>query len=144
MADLGWEDDEVTWGGVELSSKDFAPVFLAGSEFFILGGDSTVAQNVELERRAIIYGGGGIVIGRAVYPQILGPNGQDIQISLGAHDTPEGAITWEGPYNFTIDEDDFVDFDIAGKYLAIRFASSIIPVWTLQAYIVDYTISGVH
>ncbi|MCK5607404.1 hypothetical protein KAR91_36305 [Candidatus Pacearchaeota archaeon] len=144
MADLGWEDDDATWGGIELTSKDFAPVFLSTTDFYALGFDPTVALDSHIERIAVVHANGMPVLGQMVWPQILGPDGFAIQISLGASETPEGAIDWEGPYNFTIGEDTFVDFAVAGKYLAIRFASSGVAAWTLQSYSIDYVTIGIH
>ncbi len=144
MADLGWEDDDATWGGIELTSKDFAPVFLSGTDFYALGFDPTAALTTFIERIAVVHANGMPVLGQLVWPQILGPDGSTIQISLGASETPEGAIDWEGPYDFTIGEDTFVDFVVPGKYLAIRFASTGVAAWTLQSYSIDYVGIGIH
>ena len=143
-ADLGWEDNDVTWGGIELSSLDFAPVYIDGMDFKVLGYDGSIALDTFLERKAVVYERGASVLGTGVWPDIIGPSGQAIQIMLGSHDVPEGAVTWEGPYDFVIGEDDFVDFAIAGRYLAIRFESSGVSSWTLQSYDIDYEIVGRH
>lgn len=142
MADLGWEDDDATWKGVELKSRDFLPVFLDGTTFFGLGIDATNALEIVLERKAIIHEDGFVVQGQFVWPQILGPEGGIILITLGASDTPDGAITWEGPYDFVIGTDTFSDYIVEGKYLAIRFTSTGIASWTLQSYSIDYEIIG--
>ena len=142
--DLGWEDDDVTWGGVELSSLDFAPVYLDGVDFKILGYDNTQPLDTFLERKAVVHEEGRAILGTSVWPDIIGPQGASIQILLGSHETPEGAIDWEGPYDFVIGGDDYVDFAITGRYLAIRFESSGIPSWTLQSYDIEYEIVGRH
>jgi hypothetical protein len=142
--DLGWEADDVPWGGVDLSSKDFAPVYVNGTEFYLLGGDNSLALPIFLERRVAVQSGGQAMLGLAVWPQIIGPTGHDIEILLGGSETPEGPIDWEGPYNFTIGEDNFVDFAVAGNYLHIRFQSAGVPVWTLQNYGIEYEVIGRH
>lgn len=142
MVDLGWEDDDASWGGIELTSKDFAPVFLDGTDFYVLGFDPEAALTSFLERKSVVHEDGRPLLGLMVWPQVLGPDGFAIQIWLGGAETPDGAITWEGPYDFTIGTDTFVDFAIAGKYLAIRFASTGVPAWTLQSYSIDYEITG--
>lgn len=144
MADLGWEDDDATWGGVELTSKEFNPVFVEGMNFHGLGLDATVALTSFIERKAVIHENGLVVMGGLVWPQILGPDGGIIGISLGASETPDGAIDYEGPYNFVIGTDTFLDFAVAGKYLAIRFESAGVSAWTLQSYIIDYKVIGIH
>lgn len=144
MADLGWEDDDVTWGGVELSSKDFAPILLFGDSFYILGHATSAALSSYVERKAIVHVPGKVVIGREVWPQITGPEGEIIKISLGSHDTPDGGITWEGPYDFVIGSTEFLDFAVTGRYLAVRFESTTVPSWKLQSYVIDYEITGEH
>lgn len=142
--DLGWEDDDVTWGGIELGSKDFAPVILDGAGFKILGFDPTAPLDVFLERKSVVNERGAALLGLSVWPQIIGPTGEIIKISLGGHETPDGAIDYEGPYDFIIGQDTFVDFAVAGKYLAIRFESIGVPVWTLQSFDIAYEIIGRH
>lgn len=144
-AGLGWEDDDVTWGGLQLSSKDFAPIFIAdGTAFYAFGYNSEAPLDVFLERRAALTARGKPVLLRSVWPHIEGPKGYDIQIWAGGHETPQGEIDWEGPYNFTIGEDTFTDFLVSGRYIAIRFSSSGTPVWSLQSYDLEFEVIGVN
>ena len=140
--DVSWEGDDETWGGVDLTAKDFMPIFINGSDFFILGQNANLGKACFVERKAVVEGQGVALLGSAVWPQILGPVGSSVQISLGAHDTPDGAIDWEGPYDFVIGQDEFVDFCVSGKYLAVRIESQEIPVWTLQSFTIEYEIIG--
>ena len=142
--DLGWEDDDVTWGGVEIGSKDFAPVYVTDLDFKILGYDASSALDAYIERRAVLSERGAIVLGTAIWPDIQGPTGQPILVSMGAHDTPDGSIDWEGPYAFYIGQDQFVDFAVSGKYLATRFEGAGVSAWTLQSYDVEYEVVGRH
>lgn len=142
--DPSWEDDDVTWGGLLLSSKDLAPVGIFGKEFKALGIGEDQNLSVYLERRAVVYDGGRILIGRGVYPQILGPIGEKVLISLGAHDSPDGSIDYEGPYEFTIGEDIMVDFAVSGQYLAVRFETEELPIWRLSGFSIDYAVVGEH
>lgn len=137
-ADLGWEDDDRTWGGILLSAQQFVPMFSSGQEFFVLAGSASNSPDFFLERVGLCEERGYFVQGQMVWPHIAGPAGSAIQISLGAHETPEGAIDWEGPYDFVIGQDEYLDFWVSGRFLAIRFESSGIPVWTLQSFQVDY------
>ncbi len=61
---------------------------------------------------------------------------------LGGSESPDGPVDWEGPYDFVIGQDHKVDFAVAGNYLAVRFQSSGVPVWTLQAYGIEYEVIG--
>ncbi len=144
VADNTWEDDDVAWGGTQLQARNFAPVYTLNDKFYLLGYGTISYVDTYLERRAVINERGNEILAGHVWPQIEGPLGTDIQIYLGSHETPDGAIDWEGPFNFTIGVDTFADFSISGKYIAIRFESSGIPKWTLQSYDIDYEVIGVH
>lgn len=137
-----WEDDDVSWGGVELGSRDLAPMFIQDDLFKVYGYGLTVYLDSYLEKTGIVLARGREVEVGYVYPHITGPTGSAVQVSLGSHETPNGAIDWEGPYDFIIGEDTFVDFSISGNYIAIRFESSGIPVWALQSYDIEYRVVG--
>lgn len=144
MPQATWEENDVTWGGSLLTSKNFLPAMLDGLTFFSPGNDAAISLDVYIERKAVVHENGLIVQGQLVWPQFLGPDGGIVLISLGAADTPDGAVTWEGPYNFVLGTDTFLDFLVTGKYLAIRFESSTVSGWTLQSYIIDYDVIGLN
>jgi len=140
--DLGWEDDDVTWGGLQLTSKDLVPVAVVEQSFFLVGQATNAPLALFLERQAVVYEPGFVVLGTKIIPDIEGADGYTIQISLGGHRTLSGAVDWEGPYDFVIGEDDFADFAVSGKYLAVKFESTGVPQWTLQSYTIEYEIVG--
>jgi len=142
--DPAWEDDDVVWGGTQLTSKELNPVFVEGVNFWGLGLDATAPLTVFLERMAVVHADGLVLLGGLVWPLVQGPSGGIIGISLGASETPEGAIDWEGPYDFIIGTDTFLDFMVTGKYLAIRFESTGVAAWSLQSYSIDYEVIGLH
>ena len=142
MADVAWEDWTSAWGGVDLTSKDFAPVYIQTADFYILGYDPGSALATSFERTAVLHANGRALLGRGIWPQIVGPSGGVIGISLGGSETPEGAVDWEGPYNFTIGTDTFVDFAVPGKYLSVKFESTTVAGWSLQSYDIDYELVG--
>lgn len=139
-----WEDDDVLWGGLQLGSKNRAPIFVDGTQFYILGRGTEIYLDSYIERKAAVYANGLTLLGRGIYPQITGAKGQVIQISLGGHDLPEGEVDWEGPYDFTIGEDVRIDFQVSGKYLATKFESSLVSRWQLQSFDVDYEVVGIE
>jgi hypothetical protein len=142
--DPSWEDDDVPWGGLLLTSKDFAPVFMSGDEFFVAGEGPDKPLEILLERKAQIFDQGRAILGRTLFPQIIGPDGGEVLISLGGQQTPDGAVDWEGPYSFIIGQDISVDFAVTGRYLAVRFESTNTSVWRLPSYDIDYEVVGVY
>ena len=138
-----WNETSDLWGGVALGSKQFAPVYCASTSFYIFGYDSSTALDTRAERKALIHERGYSLLGTYVWPVIIGASdGDTIQVSLGGSETPEGAIDWEGPYDFEIGADTFVDFAVDGRYLSVKFESTDVIAWTLQSYDVDYEFTG--
>ena len=136
--DPAWEDDEATWGGASLGSKSFAPIFIQDNTFAIFNRSGASYVNAFLERRALLSAEGAGFLGKGIYPQVKGAKGTVLKVSMGGHDEIDGAVDWEGPYDFVIGEDTFVDFEVEGQYLAVRFESEGIPNWKLLSYRVEY------
>lgn len=72
-----------------------------------------------------------------VWPKVKTQNGTGFKIRVGASSTPDGSISWSplrafdpavAPYV------DFIDLDISGPYLAIRFESADDTLWRLDSY----------
>jgi hypothetical protein len=142
--DPTWEEDDAPWGGQLLGAKDLTPVYSIDESFYALGQGFDKPLECYFERRAVVFDKGLALIGRFVFPQIIGPSQGSVWISLGGHNTPDGQVDWEGPYEFKIGEDVSVDFAVAGRYLAIRFESTDTSVWGLQSFDIDYEITGVY
>lgn len=77
---------------------------------------------------------------RSVYPRLNAPNPVTLKISVGAQDSPSGAVTWEGPYDYVSGTDVKVDFMISGKYLAVRFEETSDQPWEFSGYTLDLDI----
>lgn len=142
--DPDWEADDTPWGGVLLGSRGFAPVYAKDDSFFALGlgFDKTLACS--MERKGLVFEQGWSLLGRAIFPQVSGPSGSKVYISLGGQSDLDGEVDWEGPYDFVIGEDVSVDFAVAGRYLAVKFESEETGVWKLPSYTVDYEVTGVY
>lgn len=76
---------------------------------------------------------------KRVVPNI---QGGPVEIMLGSHTTPDGAITWQGPKLFNPATDREVTFDVVGPYIAIRFQSTGITPWELVSYALDIELIG--
>ena len=78
----------------------------------------------------------------AVAPIIVSTNPVTMRVSVGAQDTPDGPITWDGPYNFNSDTDEYVDCFIEGKYIAVRFECSDEVSWKMEGYGLNIELVG--
>jgi len=67
----------------------------------------------------------------------------NVEIMVGASNTPEGAVTWAGPYSFDPETQNKIDTLVSGKYLALRIQSSTNVGWRLNSYAMDVANNGV-
>src|SRR5690606_28516135 len=74
---------------------------------------------------------------KKVVPIFRGSPGTVINIFVGAQDSMEGGVTWDGPHEFVIGRDTFVTPLISGKFIAIRFESLGQKQWSLLSYDLD-------
>lgn len=153
-----WEDAGYPWGGSTLKSLKPLPVFSKGfdfiqaelSETFIDGTPITVV----LERLGLtLYGRDRqgnwkedaelVKHIKGLWPIFRGRKGTQIKIYVGAQDDPEDPVTWDGPFIYTIGQDEsMIDPVVSGKYIAVRFESSGQPPWVLASYKLDITKVG--
>lgn len=70
--------------------------------------------------------------------------GGSVQVMVGSHDSPEGAVTWSAPTTVdpTTEAGSKVDVLVSGKYLAIRIQSDDNVGWKLHSYFMSITEMG--
>jgi hypothetical protein len=151
-----WETDNQPWGAADFVYADNKPVMIIGNEFFQADRDLRFAElplNVRLMRSGLT------IMGRdrfgnwksdpstmkecsGIWPIIRGTPGQIVNIYIGAQESTEDPITWEGPLRFVIGSTVFCDCTVTGRYLAVRFESLDIDPWELLSYDLDVEIVG--
>lgn len=57
---------------------------------------------------------------RRIYPQVLGTAGDTLNFYIGVRATQNAAVSWRGPYPFTIGVDHKIDVRVTGRILDIR------------------------
>lgn len=65
-----------------------------------------------------------------------------VDVSVGAQMVPNGAITWDGPFTFTIGSDRKVNPWISGRLLAVKIESTDANWWELQGLDIVQEIVG--
>jgi len=65
-----------------------------------------------------------------------------MQVEVGSAKSANGPYTWEGPKNFDPTTDQFVDFDIEGPFLGVRFISTSEVEWKFYGYTMEITLAG--
>ena len=75
---------------------------------------------------------------RRVYPKVAAnTSGITLNVYVGAQDYIEGPITWQGPYEFRVNQDRYIDCAISGRYLAVKFEDVGNMPWALTGYSLD-------
>lgn len=148
--DLSWDQaGERSWGDAAAIYAEQKPVGIFGDlfyqhdagEFFIDGS----AVEVVLVRTGLTITGQDqygqwqsdptiVKQAQGMYPVFKAPAGTVVQVSVGAQKVVDEPITWDGPRDFRIGIDKFLDFGVAGEMLAVRFTSSGQPPWELLSY----------
>ena len=151
-----WDTDDKAWDAADIIYSEARPVMIVGNEFYqadngINFGGSPI--RVQLGRTALTIFGRDrqgqwkaspniIKMVSNVYPLIKGTPGTVVKISIGAQESTEDPISWEGPRDFRVGIDSFLDFLISGRYLAIRFESEDQSPWELISYDLDLEVLG--
>lgn len=157
LGDLTWDQVEREWGAASAIYSESKPVAILGDSFVQFdAGTQFQAGPVEvsLTRTGLTIVGqdrfgqwqidpGSIKEILGMWPVFRAPKGTIVKISVGAQESTDEPITWEGPYDFRVGVDSFQDFLVSGKYLAVRFTSKAQLPWELLSYDLDLENVGV-
>ncbi len=146
-----WETDNQPWGSADFVYADNKPLMIIGNAFF----QADNGQKFDEESLRVVLSRSGLTImGRDrfgnwksdpstmkivqnIWPIIRGTPGDIIQIYVGAQDSTDEPIRWEGPYNYIIGSTVFLDYTVTGRFLAVRFESQDMDPWELLSYDLD-------
>ncbi len=68
--------------------------------------------------------------------------GGPVDVRIGAQETQGGAITWAGLQSFNPMTQQYLDFCVSGRYLAVEFKSSTDVAWELESYTLEVELLG--
>lgn len=152
-----WDSDQATWGGDPYTSV-VSQTILAFPEVpkIALDGVGTTFDGIGF--KSIVERVGLAVLGQdakgrpiyesdmlklvtEIWPRIKGDDGTKIDIYIGAQDKEQDPVTWEGPLQFVVGQDEKVDCYTQGKILSIRFETETQSHWELAGY--DLEVIGI-
>jgi hypothetical protein len=81
---------------------------------------------------------------RELWPRIEGTGGGVVNIYVGAQEEVNSAITWAGPFPFTIGTSQKINPWISGRFIAVRFESNSDISWKLHGYELELEPLGVY
>jgi hypothetical protein len=79
---------------------------------------------------------------RRIFPHVSGTSGQQVDVYVGAQDSVEEAVVWQGPYTFTIGTSEWIDCIATGRLLAYKLESVEAFDWALSSVDVDIRFRG--
>ena len=85
---------------------------------------------------------------RRVWPRIEGTTGTIVKIRVGQQADPTSGILWSAIQDFQVNVDEFLNFDISGRYLSFRFEEGTAPtdpiqnIWAVVGFDVEWTFQG--
>jgi hypothetical protein len=142
-----WDNDTTRWDASG-SSLNRALCVLAGDtpKLYLLDSGATfdgAPASALLERVGLSLGAPEkIKLLSRLRPRISGTAGKTVLVSLGSADDAFGAVTWQAAVPFVIGQTVSVDALVAGRYLAVRFATGSAPAWRLDSYDLDVIEAG--
>lgn len=146
-----WETDNQPWGAADFIYADNKPVMIIGNEFYQADRDLRFGEeslNVVISRTGLTIMGrdrfgnwksdpSSMKEVQNIWPIIRGTPGDIVRVWVGAQDSTEDPVRWEGPYNYIIGTTVCLDYTVTGRYLAVRFESQDIDPWELLSYDLD-------
>ncbi|MBF0214692.1 MAG: hypothetical protein HQM00_14215, partial [Magnetococcales bacterium] len=75
-----------------------------------------------------------------IWPEMIGETQLNVQV--GSHATPDGAVTWSPPRSFDPAADEKVDVRVTGRYIAVRFTGAHEAQWALSGFALRYEVRG--
>ena len=154
--DENWEDVDETWGSATAVFGKARPIQIIDGDFYAVDeGDDFQGEPVVsvLSREGLTVfardqegnpkSDPGIIKSvQGIWPEIEGPPGTVVQVSIGFQDELNSPIQWQGPRDFVVGTDYFLDFVVTGRYIAVRFETLGQPPILITGYDLDIEVVG--
>lgn len=85
---------------------------------------------------------GSIKTVKRVFPKVLGTAGDAFRVYVGARSAIDSAVSYQGPFSFTIGSDYKIDCRVSGRWISLRFETSVENSWRLSGFDVEFDSSG--
>lgn len=102
----------------------------------------TMTAYIERSNMGLTRDVGSIKRIRRVFPKIIGTSGDVLKVYIGARQTIDGAVTYRGPFNFTIGVDYKIDCRVTARWLSLKFETAVTNNWRLAGFDVEFDPAG--
>lgn len=79
---------------------------------------------------------------KRVFPKIFGTAGDVVKVYVGSRASPNSAITYSGPFNFTIGTDYKIDCRVSGRYISLKVQTQVTNTWRMSGFDVEFDADG--
>lgn len=79
---------------------------------------------------------------KRVFPKIIGTAGDTFRVYVGARTVIDGAVTYSGPFNFTIGTDYKIDCRVSARWVSLKFETVVTNTWRLAGFDVEFDGDG--
>lgn len=142
-----WADQTQTWAQLE-GTQPFRKTVIgsANTKIYVIGNgidENGTAMIAQLERTGMSLGDPQRVkYFRTVWPRFDAPQGTQIEINVGTQMAIDESVSWQPAVTYTVGTSRKVDVNKSGRFLALRFRTTIGGVWRLNQFEVDMQPQG--
>lgn len=79
---------------------------------------------------------------KRIYPKVIGTSGDTFRVYVGSRSAIDSTVMYSGPFNFTIGTDYKIDCRVSGRYISLRFETSVTNNWRLSGFDVEFDGDG--
>lgn len=142
-----WADGVDPWDSVSIDGSRRRIMMAANNTNLYLADSGTdfdgTTGDMYVERTGLSFGDHNrIKFVKSVRPQIDGQTGSTVDVRIGGASVPEGPYTWSDPQTFTIGTSRAVYMRVSGKYIGIKFESSVGQPWRCRSADIEYEVAG--
>jgi hypothetical protein len=142
-----WADETEAWGFSDYALNTPRVIFSRATPGLAMFDASSKDYGVEftamLELRGLHFDAPDrMKLCRGVRPKIDAPNGASVGVQVGAAMVPDGTITWQPSTTFTVGTDIQADCFASGRFLALRFFTTLDVPWRIRSCQVDIQPQG--
>lgn len=105
---------------------------------------TTMTAYIERANMGLTRDVGSIKRIKRVFPKIIGTSGDTFRVYIGARTVIDGAVTYSGPFNFTIGSDYKIDCRVSARWVSLKFESVVTNSWRLAGFDIEFDQDGMR
>lgn len=103
---------------------------------------TTMSCSLERSNIGLTRDVGSIKRVKRIFPKVIGTAGDTFNVYVGARSTIDSAVTYQGPFAFTVGTSYKIDCRVSGRYISLRFETSVENSWRIGGFDVEFDLDG--